>query len=345
MNDFDILKKSYKHKHWFILLSATWILMFIFACKSSGPRMDRGSSDLATVPISLPDREKNKLDKNLINAAFLTVKPKDSSDSSNCTERVEQLAYSESAFNVGIKKSCKAHILILGIGNKDTNQVYFKSQEYNITKAQAGAGSVKLTMLMFVTQEGKTKGFKNADVASGGNRIGGISQNGTAPFNGAVPPGTSTFKLSSQYESKLQDSNGRELSLSDAISGKEYVVLDFSSDTCGPCIDMAADFANPNSRKHQVFAGNSKCALVTIVSPDSTPNRPSLTGWIQDTGQYSAQHSYLAGAGESFSQIRGRFTGSYATPAFILLDVKNNRIIQKPSPGNFPDQAYNICKP
>lgn len=136
------------------------------------------------------------------------------------------------------------------------------------------------------------------------------------PDSGGSTPDTKPFQLTGDRNIALVDATGNEVALNDLIKGKT-LILDFSSDTCTYCKDVARKLNSDTAL--QAKFDDKKCTIVTV-----TYNANDLADWNRRfEGTYAVKHSYGIKNGSGsimMDKINNAFgTRSRGTPTFMAI--------------------------
>jgi hypothetical protein len=148
--------------------------------------------------------------------------------------------------------------------------------------------------------------------------------NPTSVVTGTANGGQSTNNISGKKNLALESSQG-DTDLKSVAGSSKFILIDFSSPSCGYCLQFAAMLESNAS-----ILGDS-CSTVTMVNPGQ------LDGWnsrLDSRGAGGAKaHSYALknerhGAALGILEESGA-SGSVPTPTILLFDVENNNVISK----------------
>ena len=121
------------------------------------------------------------------------------------------------------------------------------------------------------------------------------------------------MNLPAERNYNIKDSSGASKKLADVFKGK-YMLLDFSSSTCGYCITRARELNQ--SEALQAALDSDKCSHATIVP------QADLRAWNGRVGGYVAKHSYEADTARIGRLVEALGTSFAGTPTFIMIDTK-----------------------
>ncbi len=192
--------------------------------------------------------------------------------------------------------------------------VYYKnSVALRIKKEDiAGKASYKVPLSLQIQEDGKKIGL-GATANNGGGGVQPADPTQPVPPTPPTPPTPST-QIPADRDFEMVDASGKTEKLSAAFKGK-YMLLDFSSSTCGYCIQRAAEMEQ--DKELQKLLDGTKCSHATVVPADD------LASWHQVAGganSFVGKHSYQA-TSSRIGKIVEAFGVQFAgTPTFILVD-------------------------
>lgn len=309
-----------------------------------GPGGAESGSDLTSITVGLPDRAPLRAQvsdiETRMNGFHLVIQPVDP----NCADatRVNQIAdWTVSAIlTASLRQGCD-YTLSLGLGNKDatsTNALkatYFRNTNlHTISQADiAGKTSVTLDVRVQLQPDGQAIGLRPGQsitlppINTLPNTLPNTGPN-TGPNIGTPNPGPS---FPSSKDLNLTSTTGQTKMLSTLVTS-DYVLIDFSASTCGPCISAAR--AINNSASDQKLLDGTKCTGVTLVV------NSELRAWTSAVGGFMASHSYGISnlSADSTKLLGSRVT---ATPTFVLMD-RQGTIVER-SEGGLPRKFRQLC--
>ena len=166
--------------------------------------------------------------------------------------------------------------------------------------------------------------------------FGGVTSLNNPPSNTSNDSTTNYSGLSAEKNIALKGKNG-DTTLAKAAGGKRYVFVDFSSSTCGYCVQLAELLADNQD------ALGSKCASVTIV------DKGTLGAWVNVAGSRSAGHSYESTDANIIATGSKFQLDASGTPTIAVLDLEDDASVVKTQVGAFNSASglknfLSICK-
>lgn len=293
------------------------------------------SSSPTEINIGLPDRSQWKQAvqafgniETLMNGYQLIIQPTDP----NCANATKVNQVSEygttSRIQNSLQQGCDYQIT-LALGSRDTTTNLLKAAYYKNNVAQAvakteiaGQSSFRVRINLQRQPDGAAIGLPEDGVGSGVPPV-------TPPV--VIPPTTTGPQLRAGQDFDL---TGGASKLSQ-IFKSDYMVIDVSAASCGPCVTMATN-EDSNSSFQAMFGPGKKCDYAVFVM------NGELADWTANfSGNgFIATHSYgvqrTPGVGEAFGISTSR------TPTVFIIDKQGT--IKGSAVGSTPSQVEQLCR-
>lgn len=216
-------------------------------------------------------------------------------------------------------------------------QVYYKNATaLRIRKEDiAGKASFSAPLKLQLQDDGKAIGLTIGGAATGGSGTSALPAQPVAPVQPAIPAEPAP-SIPSDKDFDLVDSAGKTEKLSSIFKGK-YMLLDFSSSSCGYCIQRAGEMDGDTALQKQL--DGSKCSHATFVPQDDLQNWFAAIG---GSSTFSAKHSYQLNSARMGKIVEAFGVTFSGTPTFILIDATGKSVADE---NGVPADAINQhCK-
>lgn len=296
------------------------------------------SSSLTDLDVQLPDRTGLKAKvpdiETKMNGYHLTVQASGCSNGKNVSQ-VGDYKNSEK-INASLVQGCD-HVISIALGNKDAGgvalkAVYFKSIGASIKKeAIVGQTSINVPLGVDLTDEGKAIGL--GSTTSPQPIVSPIPNVSPQPNPTNTPIVNTEAQLAAEKDASLKYSAGKTSKLSAEFKGK-YLVLDFSSIGCPPCVAMAERF-NQDTAKQKMFDGT-VCSHATLIPGGD------ISGWSSRFGNTPVgQHSWAVDGGSTNYAANKLNSPITATPTVLVID-RSGKVVAR-AVGSYPSEISSLC--
>jgi len=270
-------------------------LLLLAACSSqehSEYGVGGGTSSLSEMSLDLPRQAEFAASANQVNGYNLRVEP---IDCSNGTRVDRAASLSNPRVSQGIKRGCDYKLTFslgsIADGGDSLSTVYYETTgPVDITRRQLEEGRVAVSLRLAITEAGRQAGLPERPGA-------GNSQDSTPPNQDSIEQQN---QVGERFDLMVTNSEGQQVNLNQQIRG-ELIMVDFASDTCGPCFNFARQLSGDQELQRLLSSG--KCNKITYV-------RGSMATWRSRVGDSGLSSTFIPSSSTGWQSALTQLIGT-----------------------------------